>query len=76
MNALEFVLGFVALAVIWFFFGLIGLVVLAIIIAVLYAIPTVDKEKKGIRKLNAEIDKKLAEGYILDIKTGKWEKPD
>jgi uncharacterized SAM-binding protein YcdF (DUF218 family) len=72
MNALEFVLGFIALVVVWFFFGIIGLVVIAVIIAVLMAIPK-DKEEKT-RDYEKEIDDLIENGYVYDIKTAKWVK--
>jgi high-affinity nickel permease len=79
MNALEFVLGFIACVVIWFFVGLIGLVVLAIIIALLYAIPTAHKDVNDRKESEMEpffskgyIERMLMEGYIFDIKTNKW----
>jgi len=74
MNALEFVLGFIALAVIWFFFGLIGLVTLALIISLVYAIDS--KKHKSRPKESAYIDKMITEGYVLNVNTGKWEKPE
>jgi ABC-type multidrug transport system fused ATPase/permease subunit len=76
MNALEFVLGFIICVVIWFFIGLIGLVVLAIIITLLYAMPTAHKDVNDSEMdpffSKGHIERMLMEGYIFDIKTNKW----
>ena len=71
MNALEFVLAFIACVIIWFFLGLIGLGVLAFVIALVNAASKGHKEKNDERE-EERTDRMLAEGYVFDIKTGEW----
>lgn len=71
MNALEFALAFIACVVIWFFSGLIGLVVLASVIALVYAASKGHKEKND-EEEEKKTDRMLAKGYVFDIETSEW----